>query len=137
MPKPSDTWMWDRAQELLEEAERLQKTFFQLSPPGRKPGWEPPVDVFETPGEFWILVALPGVDAESLEVRLVDGTVVVSGVRTLPGALRRAAVHRLEIPHGRFERRIELPSKKVKLGASELVHGCLALSLAKTDGGER
>lgn len=129
MPKPSDTWMWDRAQELLEEAERLQKSFFQLS--SGRAGWEPPVDLFETATEYQLFVALPGVDAESLEVLLQDGTVLVRGVRTLPPALRNAMVHRLEIPHGRFERRIGLPSTKIELGKSELAHGCLVIRLTK------
>jgi hypothetical protein len=42
-----------------------------------------------------------------------------------------AAVQRLEIPHGRFERRIRLPAARWQLSPPTLVNGCLLLSLTK------
>ena len=50
---------------------------------------------------------------------------VVAGLRRLPAAARGAAIHRLEIPHGRFERRIRLPAARLELDRSELANGCL------------
>src|SRR5579863_10672064 len=99
-------WMWAEACELLERAERLHRQFFQLALNAQAPAWEPPVDVFEADGEFWIVMALPGVAPDDVRIRLDNGVLVVTGVRALSNALRGARLHRLEIPQGRFERRI-------------------------------
>ena len=133
MSKPDpDVWMWERARSMLEQADRLQRRFFQLAPPGGKRStWEPPVDVFETATELWILVALPGVPAERVEVALHGALLVVRGQRPLPEAFRRATVHRLEIPYGRFERRIQLPDGRYEIGPRQLVDGCVVLRFAK------
>ncbi len=129
-----ETWMWERARALLERADRVQRQFFQPGRPGaRRPNWEPPVDVFETPTELWVQVALPGVEANGMRVEIQGNGLVVYGERPLPHAFRNAAVLRLEIPHGRFERTVELPAGRYELVRSELVNGCLFLNLAKLD----
>ncbi len=132
--KDPQTWMWERARTLLEQAENLQRGFFQPSRPGStRPSWVPPVDVFETSTELWVLVALPGVEPECVEIELSGQVLAVSGERALPSAFRRAAVHRLEIPHGRFERRIELPPGRYERTHTQILHGCLFVNLGKLD----
>ncbi len=129
-----ETWMWERARALLEQADRLQRGFCLPGRPGTtRPSWEPPVDVFETATELWVLVALPGVEPERVEVELTATHLVVSGERALPRAFRSAAVHRLEIPHGRFERRVGLPPGRYTRTQTEIVHGCLFVNLGKLD----
>jgi HSP20 family molecular chaperone IbpA len=125
------SWMWEEACATLERAERLHRQFFQPTFSAAPANWEPPVDILETEREIWIFAALPGVETKDLEVSVESGVLVVAGVRRLPAAMRGAAIHRLEIPHGRFERRIRLPSGRLELGRSELTSGCLVLSLAK------
>jgi hypothetical protein len=49
----------------------------------------------------------------------------------LPPGLRRAKVHRLELPHGRFERRIRIAFPHLTLGEATLTDGCLELILEK------
>src|SRR6185436_7154123 len=116
----------------LERAEKLQRQFFELRRPRSfRPTWEPPVDIFLTDRELWILVALPGVDPEKLEVSLEEGVLAVRGERSLPPECRRASVQRLEIPQGRLERHIELPPGRYELGDTELRHGCLLLSMKR------
>lgn len=125
-------WMWAEACGLLERAERLHRQFFRVSP--RAAGqavWEPPADIFETDQEYWILVALPGVLPSAMEVTVSGNVVRVSAERPLPPTLRRAAVQRLEIPYGRFERIIELPVSQLELRAREALHGCLVVQLHK------
>lgn len=125
-------WMWAEACELLERAERLNRQFFQPRPAtARQPAWEPPVDVLETDSELWILVALPGVSVERVEVLVQDGTLLVAGERPMPGRSRAGIIRRLEIPYGRFERRIELPPGRFDVMRRELVDGCLVLGLRK------
>ena len=127
------SWMWAEACELLDRAERLQRQFFRPASAATHATWEPPVDIFETPAALWIVVALPGVGADQVEVRLEGATIVVVGERRLPVQGRAAVLYRLEIPHGRFERRIELPPGRFQVGRRELVDGCLVLSLEKLD----
>jgi HSP20 family protein len=125
-------WMWDEACSMLERAERLQRQFFQPNPTdSRTPSWQPPVDVFETGRDIWIIAALPGVESQDLEISIADDTVIIAGVRRLPAAARGAMIHRLEIPHGRFERRIRLAATPLTLTRSELASGCLVLGLTK------
>jgi HSP20 family protein len=103
-------WMWAEACEFLDRAERLQRQFFQLeSFEGRhlrdqRPAWQPPVDLFETEHELQILVALPGVEVDQLQVVIDGGSLIVVGERRVPLRARGAAIHRIEIPYGRFER---------------------------------
>jgi len=126
-------WMWAEACELLERAERIHRQFFQLGlPSASRPRWEPPVDVYETDDRFVIIVALPGVPADQIEVGVQEGGIlVVRGERLLPAQARLASIYRLEIPHGYFERRIELPPGRFHLERQEFTNGCLLLSLLK------
>ena len=135
MSRDTDTWMWEKARELLERADKLQRHFFQIGRPRyHKPTWEPPTDVFETEAELLVIVALPGVDPARVEVVIEGATLMVAGEREMPATCHRATVHRLEIPHGRFERSIGLPPGRYDIGPWELVRGCLMLSLRKSGG---
>lgn len=126
------SWMWAEACTFLERAERLQRQFFEPKL-ARRGGavWEPPVDIFETEQALWVIVALPGVGPEDLEVTVEKGTLIVAGRRKRPTEARGAAIHRLELPQGQFERRIALPFRRWQIGRRELANGCLILSLHK------
>jgi HSP20 family protein len=131
-PRHPGAWMWAEACELLDRAERLHRQFFvPQGAQGRQPIWQPPVDLLETDEELWIYVALPGVGKEQLEVVVEQGTLIVSGERLMPGQGRGTVIHRLEIPYGRFERRIELPPGRYDAVGRELIDGCLILALRK------
>jgi HSP20 family protein len=132
-PREPGAWMWAEACELLERAERLNRQFFRpRTADARRPSWEPPVDVLESEGELWILVALPGVGADRVQVVVDDGALVVAGERPMPGRTRAGVIRRLEIPYGYFERRIELPPGRFEVMRRELVDGCLVLGLRKS-----
>jgi HSP20 family molecular chaperone IbpA len=124
-------WMWSEALQMLAQAERLHRQVFRPVPGPRGASWEPPVDVLETRDAVLILAALPGVDPEQVEAVIDSGTLILSGERTLPDEMRTAVIHRLELPQGRFERRIELPPGRYSTVRSVSAHGCLVISLAK------
>lgn len=128
-----DRWFWvlGDALELLQNAERLQRRFFfaQAAAQSPVPCWTPSVDLFEQDDELQLLVALPGVAAGQFEVLVDESAIVVRGRRPMPSALRRAAIHRLEIPYGRFERRIALPAGRFRLDQQIFKDGCLVLIL--------
>jgi HSP20 family protein len=126
------TWMWAEACAMLERADRLNREFFR--PGGASSegaNWEPPLDVLETEQELWIIAALPGVELNELKVSVEGDVLSIAGQRRLPEAARDAIIHRLEIPHGRFERRIRLPAARLSISRSELAGGCLVLTLTK------
>jgi HSP20 family protein len=122
--------MWAEACEMLEQVDRLQRQFFRPSGAALRPAWEPPVDVFETEDLLRIVVALPGVAVEDVRIVAENGTLTVIGARRLP-AESAGAIHRLEIPHGRFERRLALPRGRYELLDHHLHDGCLTLQLRK------
>jgi HSP20 family molecular chaperone IbpA len=127
-------WMWGEALDMLERADRLHRQFFQLGTARQaSPTWEPPVDIFETDNRFVIVLALPGVVAEQLRIDIEPGVLVVRGQRRLPSLGHSCRIHRLELPYGHFERRIELPPHQLALGEHHLADGCLTLSLAKLE----
>ena len=130
-PSKLQSWMWAEAVEALARADRLQREFFRPGPANVRPSWEPPVDIFQTANELWIIAALPGVAAPSVEIGVADGILVITGDRPPPLAPRDAAVHRLEIPQGRFERRIALPNGRYELTRRDVRDGCLTLVLRR------
>jgi HSP20 family molecular chaperone IbpA len=134
MSRPLDPtdWMWAHACQLLDEAERMHRQFFRLaSSPRSQALWEPPVDVLEDEHEVIVVVALPGVVAERVDVVREPGFLVVRAERALPLAGTHRAVRQLEIPYGRFERRIAMPDRLRNAEPPELTHGCLVVRLRK------
>lgn len=124
-------WTWAQACELMDEAERLHRQFFRpAAVPQARVVWEPPVDQFEDEREILLVVAMPGVSAERIQVVGEPGAIVVRGTRPLP-LVPGLSVRRLEIPYGTFERRIVLPSRGLALEPPEVEHGCVILRLRK------
>jgi HSP20 family molecular chaperone IbpA len=60
-----------------------------------------------------------------------DGTLVIEAVRTSCVKRQTVAVRCLEIPYGRFERRIALPAGRYELVEQSSRNGCLELRLQK------
>jgi HSP20 family molecular chaperone IbpA len=126
-------WMWSEACEMLARAERMHREFFRpVRSATRAPAWEPPVDILETGCEVLVLVALPGVDPDRVEVAIDGDELVVLGTRVLPAELRTAVIHRLELPQGQFARRVRLPAGRYSGVRRSTVHGCLAVTLDKS-----
>lgn len=124
--------MWAEACALLDRAEQLHRRFFEPAREGaRLARWEPPIDVFETERQLHIIVALPGVAPEAVQVQTEGGVLTIHGSRPMPGRGENANIVRLEIPYGSFERRIALQLNRLRLAERELVNGCLVLTFVK------
>lgn len=125
-------WMWSEALHMLARAERLHREVF--TPPQssqRGVNWHPPTDVLETEDAVLIFVALPGVDAEKVSISIVNGILTIEGERTFPVEARTAIIHRLELPQGRFERKISLPPGLYETPQSFAANGCVVIKLPK------
>jgi HSP20 family molecular chaperone IbpA len=121
--------MWADALALVARAEQMRRGMFQPA----QAGWEPPVDLLETAEALIVIAALPGVRVADVELVIGDGDLSIIGIRRPSAALHAARVHRMELPHGRFERTIILPPGTYELVRRDLVDGCLTVVLKKVD----
>ena len=130
--------MWGEALSLLEQADRLHRQFFRVAGTESAHTWEPPVDVVESANLVQVHVALPGVPPESIDIVIEPGGVVVSALRAFPCRETGTHIHRIEIPYGRFERRIVLPLEDpympIDLVQRQLADGVLTLTFRKKEG---
>jgi len=124
-------WMWSEACRLLERADTVQRQFAGIVGQSDAVVWEPPADVYETEWDLRIIVGLPGVTANAVEVMVEQGQLVVRGNRELPAIPGGAVIRRMELPYGRFERRIRLPAGRYEFGERGFRDGCLLLVLTK------
>lgn len=130
--RDADRWMWSEACAMLMRADRLHRQLFQPQR-GRlhMPAWEPPADVLETASHVVIYIALPGVNQDHVEAAIDEADLVVSGVRVIPAELDNALIHRMELPQGRFERRINLPPGRYDQITKRSIDGCMEIKLRK------
>ena len=128
-------WMWLRALELADEAERLHRRFLEYIGPGTDAvRWEPPVDIHETEDGLILMFALPGVALEDIEVRLERTALTGSALRRVKLPAAGALIRRLEIPHGRFVREITLSGPALRIADSHYLNGCLEVRLVRSQG---
>jgi HSP20 family molecular chaperone IbpA len=127
-------WMWSEAFAMLARVDRLHREFFRpVGSASHPPAWEPPVDILETVREVLVFVALPGVDTAQVEAAIDGADLVIAGARLLPRELRTAVIHRLELPQGRFERRVRLPAGRYRDVHRSTADGCLLITLDKAE----
>jgi len=93
---------WDPLRDLLAIQQRLDR--FAPGPAG----WNPPVDLHETPDHYVVTAEIPGLSREDVEIRMHDGRLTLSGVRRERGAPCEQ-YHRVERGHGSFSRTFQLP----------------------------
>ena len=129
MPRSGRDVMWSEALAMLARTDRLHQDAFRPT----SVGWEPPIDVLETETELVVVVALPGVKRDEMEIVIGHGELTVRGTRRWPGVDRPARVHRIELPHGRFERSLPLPAGTYQLAGKEYTDGCLIITLRRRD----
>lgn len=135
-----DILVWQRASNLLQQAERIQRNFLQVavgthyrSLQGRSSCWEPPVNVIETDKSFWIICAIPGVSVENVDVRLDNRELIISGNRPLPDCCRDGELKLWELPLGRFERRLTVIEGGTPLSVGDVIlrEGLLVIEVRK------
>jgi HSP20 family molecular chaperone IbpA len=124
-----DTRLLDEAFDMLREADRLHRQFMTLALGRAGPTWAPPIDVVEDAHALLVRVALPAVTPADVEIRTDGKRLSVVGRR--PFGVAGATIHRLEIPYGRFERDIDLPTGRFELGRREFADGCLLIELLR------
>ena len=96
--------------DLGEEARRLFNLLGREQPDGGTAGdCAPPLDVVETAGTVEIVMDVPGIAAEDIQVVIGRGVVVIGGRKLPPGCQHRdAAFHLAERAFGSFARAVRL-----------------------------
>jgi HSP20 family protein len=95
---------------LSSEIEELFAELWQVPRFARtRQGFRPHVDCFRTdePAELTVVIELPGVDPDDVEVVASPGSLVVSGERRRPATPGRH-YQQMELDYGRFQRKIAL-----------------------------
>lgn len=94
--------------------------------------WQPPVDIYEAEGAYYMYVDLAGIDKDALEVIAEERQLHIKGARQLPPHPSIACVHQLEIELGLFGRTIVLPGVIDVDGVSSVYdNGFLVITLPK------
>jgi len=131
--------IWQRANALLRQAERIQRNFVQVAISsqyrasyGRSSSWEPPINVVETDQVVWVIAAIPGVKPDRVKVLFNDNHVTISGDRPLPACCTEGDLKLWEIPLGRFERSLGPFSHSLAVEQVLLEDGLLLVELRKT-----
>ncbi len=128
---------WDPLRDLLALHEQLGQLVGSDAP-----GWIPPVDLYETAGEFVLTAELPGLSRDQIEIHAEDTRVTIRGGRgeAASGGERSAEriseqYHRVERGHGRFSRAFQLPEPiEVTAIAADLKDGVLTVTIPKAAG---
>ena len=93
---------WDPLQDLLTAQQRI--TRLATGPTG----WTPAVDVFEAADRYVVMMELPGLTQDDVQLQYHEGRLTISGTRREREATCEQ-FHRIERGHGNFSRTFQLP----------------------------
>lgn len=104
------TRRWDPLRDLLNLQERMNRLFEDsLAATREEPGvpasaWTPAADAYETTDGFVVLMDLPGLSADDVDIHVDGDRLVVHGERRPSGDARPESFHRVERSYGVFTR---------------------------------
>lgn len=73
--------------------------------------FSPPTNVYETSRDFIILVEIPGISKEDVEVKVHGNSIAIRGFRKDPVCSGDAVFHNMEIHFGKFEKVIQISGR--------------------------
>jgi HSP20 family protein len=116
---------------LVEEMQLLFDSF-HVRIQERWPTWRPAMDLLEDADSFLVLIELPGVPPEKVEVSSSETRLRVRGVRQPPRAHFGAYHHHIEGHYGHFERLVVMPKRVDPLRVTnQMRDGVLTVILPK------
>jgi HSP20 family protein len=95
--------------------------------------YEPPIDLFETEEKIFIIMEIAGVKKDDLSIAIGPTMVLIQGIKQRPEVMHQGvSFHNLEIPYGKFKKRIYLPYRvRVKSVEVSLKDGILTMIFNK------
>ena len=121
----------DRIQDELDElfADLCQVSRFT----GLRHGFRPRVDSFRSadPAQLTVVVELPGIAPDSIQLVVDEHTLLVAGERPRPAAAHAERQYQqMEIDYGPFQRRVQLPEAvDVEAASARYERGLLTVEL--------
>ena len=120
---------WDSLRDLLALHEQIGQLVGSDAP-----GWNPPVDLFETAGSFVLTAEVPGLARDQIEIHAEESRIMIRGDRS-SGLVPCEQYHRVERGHGRFSRAFALPEPiEVDQVSADLRDGLLTINMPKAGG---
>ncbi len=98
---------------IQQEMNRLFESFLGQGSACVQPverAWAPPMDVCETPTDLRVLVELPGIPQNQIQIEIGEGVLIIQGGRHPDPAFRQDQLIRMERRYGPFSRSLNLPS---------------------------
>jgi len=97
--------------------------------------WHPPTDVYETEQEVIVIMEIPGVSKDDVEISWHDNVLSVRGRRCDKGDHVKTCVHLMEINYGQFHRTIMLPFelRDDSIVDARIASGFMRILIAKPD----
>ena len=119
---------------LRQSMDRLFTDTVATTDSNTAPSWAPRADVVESDDTYHIVLDLPGITQENLDVSFEDGTLSVSGERAVNDEYTKGRFHRVERSYGRFFRSFTLGSDvdAEKIDAS-FTDGVLTIDVPKAE----
>ena len=138
--KTFDLQNWEPFRQLSSLRQEIDRLFGQPSASLAHPqnfwlggGW-PTVDVREDRDSVTIIVEVPGMKKEDIDVSFHDGVVSISGERKTEKKFEEAEAHRSERFSGRFHRAFALPVKvNADKANASYRDGILTIALPKAE----
>jgi HSP20 family protein len=96
---------------LSGEVQELLADLWQLPRlAGLQTGFRPPTDCFRIgdPPQLVVVVDIAGVDPKTIQIRVGERQLLVSGTRGRPSSKARPSYRQMEIDYGKFERQLPL-----------------------------
>jgi HSP20 family protein len=123
---------WDPIKDILNIQERMNRLFHDTAEGVKGGEWQPPVDVYETESAVVLVVELPGVPEEMIDVQVTDNTLILRGEKPSPLDSNTDSYYRLERSFGKFARSFSLPNGlDTENIAANIKDGVLTLTVAK------
>ena len=117
---------------LSKSVNELMDEFFEPINARTTNNFTPKVDVRENEQEFELLLELPGVRKEDMQIELEEDVLYVSGERKAAKETKETNVHRMEQFYGSFHRSFHLPQGLDKETiAAQYQDGILRLTIKK------
>lgn len=128
---------WDPFKDLISIQDRINKIFeenvYQDAPQNRGE-FIPPVDVFEKENEIVLLMDIPGVSEQDIDIQVSDSVLTIKGEKKAPFDREQDNCFRIERQFGKFSRSFTLPNNldlgKIK---ASLKDGLLKISIPKSE----
>ena len=115
----TQSWLgpsWDPSGDLAAIQQEMNRLFESFLGHGSarvqavERAWAPPMDVCETQTDVRILVELPGISQDHIQIEIVEGVLTIRGERHPDPTFRQDQLIRMERRYGPFSRSLNLPA---------------------------